>query len=245
MATIGKYNQIVLSSEEEKFLKDNFRTMTNAQLAKSLGLTLTVTRNYLYQFGLKRFEMEFWTDEQIEFLKANYQKKGDTELAEIFAEKWHKEKGWSKKHIEKKRRYLKLKRTQAEIKAIKNRHIKSGVYVRGNQKMWETRGAAAVGDVRIWQANNHPVMVIKTPKGFVDLSREIWKKHHGKIPNGMVVTVKDGNRLNLDIENLELITRAENAFRNRLGIFGMPPEIKRSAKLIVKLKKELKRHGHT
>lgn len=45
-------------------------------------------------------------------------------------------------------------------------------------------------------------------------SRYQYEKHIGPIPDGMLVALKDGNPFNCYPENLELITRAENARRN-------------------------------
>lgn len=41
------------------------------------------------------------------------------------------------------------------------------------------------------------------------LHRAVWEEHHGPIPNGKVVTFKDGNKLNCSIDNLMLVTRSE------------------------------------
>lgn len=49
------------------------------------------------------------------------------------------------------------------------------------------------------------------------LHNYLWIKHHGKIPKGMVVRFKDGDHLNCNIENLELISRKENLLRNGPG----------------------------
>ena len=133
------WNKIDWTDKRLKFLKENFNTMTNQQLADSLGLKITSVRHKCYELGLYKMTLEYWTDEQVDFLLKNYKEKGDTELAEIFNKKWYKDKGWTKKHIEKKRRYLKLKRTPEEIARIHLGHIKKGVYVEGNKKMWETR----------------------------------------------------------------------------------------------------------
>lgn len=46
------------------------------------------------------------------------------------------------------------------------------------------------------------------------LNRYTWKKHHGEIPKGYLVAFKDGNQLNCDIDNLMLISMAENMKRN-------------------------------
>ena len=44
--------------------------------------------------------------------------------------------------------------------------------------------------------------------------RVIWEKNHGKIPPNHVVAFKDNNTQNARIENLELISMAENMYRN-------------------------------
>jgi len=47
------------------------------------------------------------------------------------------------------------------------------------------------------------------------LNRYNWEKVHGKIPPRHIIAFKDGNTLNCDIENLVLMSRAENSHRNR------------------------------
>lgn len=111
-------NRIDLSKKQIQFIRKNFETMSNPQIAKAIGVKLQYLRTKLYQMGLYRMHLEYWTEEQILFLRTNYQTKGDTELASIFNEKWPKNKIWTIKHIEKKRLYLNLKRTEEEVKAI-------------------------------------------------------------------------------------------------------------------------------
>ncbi|CAN8141091.1 HNH endonuclease [uncultured Thiomicrorhabdus sp.] len=78
---------------------------------------------------------------------------------------------------------------------------------------------------------------IKTaePKTFELLHRLEWQKHHGPIPKDMIVTFKDGNTLNCNINNLELISRLEHVRRNKLQINKAPAQIKPTLKLIAKL----------
>lgn len=114
------------TDEMIQFLKDNFFTMTNPQLAQSLNLRLTVTRNKCKELGLRRIEMEYWTVEQVQFLKDNYTNKGDVEIAEIFEQRWPKNKKWIKQHICKKRKYLKLKRTKEQVFAIASKNSLPG-----------------------------------------------------------------------------------------------------------------------
>lgn len=49
---------------------------------------------------------------------------------------------------------------------------------------------------------------------WVPLSRHTYQSFYGPIPPGHVVIHKDGDPMNCDIRNLDLITRAENARRN-------------------------------
>lgn len=46
------------------------------------------------------------------------------------------------------------------------------------------------------------------------LHRQIWKKANGEIPKGMLVVFKDGDTMNVELSNLELITMKENIKRN-------------------------------
>ena len=200
--------KIYLSPVQERFLRDNYGKLTNPELAKAIGLKLTKTREFLYAMGLQRMELEYWTDEQVQFLRDNYQTIGDTEIAEIFSDRWPKRKGWSKKHIEKKRRYLKLKRTQKEIAAIRE----------AVRKMWEVRGVTPEGEVVFWRNNDRMVPHIKVDGRFVHWARHRWQELHGEVPEGMNVCFLDNNPENMTDANLCLRTDAELALINSASI---------------------------
>lgn len=204
------WNKINWTPQMIDFLKRNFEKMTNQELADALGLKLTTTRCKLYELGLKRMELEYWTDEQVEFLKDNYHSKGDTEIAIIFDEKYQKEKGWTKKHIEKKRRQLGLKRNERQIKKIMENH--KPVYRQCAKILHAKRNVAKEGDVRVWKDGYKR---IKINNRFIHLAPYLYKKHFGSIPKAMVVSFKDGNRLNCDLDNLCLKTKGQVATENQ------------------------------
>jgi len=54
----------------------------------------------------------------------------------------------------------------------------------------------------------------------------VWEKHHGPVPEGSCIRFKDGDRTNVAIENLMLVTRGEHARLTQLGYSGQPDEIK-------------------
>src|SRR5579872_272644 len=72
------------------------------------------------------------------------------------------------------------------------------------------------------------------------LHRCIWEHHHGPIPAGHIVVFKSRDRSDCSIENLELITMAENARRNRM--WGrLPRELAEVIQLNGVLKRKLRR----
>ena len=91
------YNETVWTDDMLCFLKANYQSMTNSELANALNLRLTTTRTKLYELGLKRMDLEYWNDDQIYFLKKFYKVLGDTEIAELFNVFYNKNKGWRQK----------------------------------------------------------------------------------------------------------------------------------------------------
>ena len=64
----------------------------------------------------------------------------------------------------------------------------------------------------------------------------LWEEHHGPVPDGHIVVFRNGDRSDIRLENLELITRAENMRRN--SIHRLPEELAE----VCRLKGVLKRH---
>ena len=84
---IGKRYEIVLEPIEENFIRDYFAVLTNQQLADCVGLRLTRLRMFTAKMGLKRMTLEFWSKDQVKFLKDNYKHIGDSELVDMFTNK--------------------------------------------------------------------------------------------------------------------------------------------------------------
>lgn len=206
----------IWTAKEIEFIKQNFQTQTNRELANGLGLSLTLVRMKCYELGLKRMELEYWTNVQVKWLQILYPFIGDHELAMMFDEAYPKNKGWTLKHIEKKRKYLGLKRTPEQIAAIKVRNGLAGCWRLGSKHTWQTRGVAPEGEIRFWcrPKSQKQYPVIKSGGRFVHWAPFSWEQRHGKIAKGMNVIFKDGDPYNLSIDNLELITDAEMARRN-------------------------------
>lgn len=74
------------------------------------------------------------------------------------------------------------------------------------------------------------------------LSRQLWEQHHGPIPEKHIVAFKDGDRTNCVIDNLHLMSMADNARRNSMWS-QYPRELAEAIQLAGVLKRRLKRHG--
>ena len=207
--------KLIWTDTDISFIRENFEQLSIVQLATLMGVKVHSMRIKCYAMGLKKMEMEYWTKRQVNFLVRNYTKYGDKELAEIFNRKWEKKKPWTLKHIEKKRKYLNIKRTPAQLLAIKEKHKKKGAYAIGNKKMWKTRGVSPEGSIRYWKTSaGKPVPYIKVNGKFIQWARQEWMKYYGKIPKRKNIVFKDHNPYHLHVDNLEMISDSELAKRN-------------------------------
>lgn len=69
--------------------------------------------------------------------------------------------------------------------------------------------------------------------------RLIWEEAYGPIPDAHKVTFKNGNRLDIRLENLELITNADHV--RRISIMRYPEEIRSVMRLKARLTKAIKK----
>lgn len=63
--------------------------------------------------------------------------------------------------------------------------------------------------------NGRPYKYIRVSIGkWKPLHQYLWEKEYGKVPAGKCLWFKDGNSLNVNLSNMEMITRKENRLRN-------------------------------
>lgn len=67
------------------------------------------------------------------------------------------------------------------------------------------------------------------------LHRAVWANYYGDIPEGMLVSFKDSDKLNCDPENLMLISKAENAVLTRKNYRFEDPDLTMAGLAVVKL----------
>ena len=67
------------------------------------------------------------------------------------------------------------------------------------------------------------------------VSHLVWEEVNGKVPKGCMISFKDGNVKNVDIDNLELLTRQEMVSRNSSSRY--PEEVRK----LIAVKREFTR----
>ena len=111
-----------------------------------------------------------------------------------------------------------------------------GWFQKGNQP-WDTVPVGTVvtkGDGYLWKK------IADQPGNWRHNWRQLhlimWEEAHGPIPKGHLVIFKDGNRQNCVLENMALITQAENAVMNKQGLRYETAEHTETGILIAKVK---------
>lgn len=92
--------------------------------------------------------------------------------------------------------------------------LRHTLYKKGNVP-WTHR---EVGSTRVDKDGHLVIKVSETGAkntDWVPIKNLVWEMHNGKIPEGQIVIVLDGDKTNLQISNLACITRGENAQLNR------------------------------
>ena len=82
---------------------------------------------------------------------------------------------------------------------------------------------------------------VADPKKWKAVHLLVWEEHHGPIPPRHKVVFKTNDRLNCDINNLEMLSYEDAMRRNTIQRY--PKELKAAIKTLSKLKKTIKNHG--
>lgn len=232
-------------------LKEKYPVSTPAQLAELFpDKTKSAIKTKANTLGVRKAKQRFrFTDEQIEFLKANYHNTLNRDLADYFGCSIHsvenksyqlglkKERGLiaetARKNMERpdhpgRKHWIKKGtapvnkgKKQAEYMTQEAIERTKATRFKKGQKAWNRK---PVGHERI---NTDGYVEIKTaqPNKFELKHRVIWRRHHGKIPHGHNVQFRDGNPQNLAIENLYLISRRDQFMKENSMYARYPKDV--------------------
>lgn len=180
-----------------------------------------------------------YTDEQLEMLKTHRPTTTIKQLTESFNQRFNTNitaeaihqvclrKGYKSNHDGRFQKGIIVwnKGTKGVIK--KN----SGSFKKGHMPP----SFSEVGTEMIDKTDGHIYVKIANPDQWIQKHRLNWIKAHGEIPPNHVVIFTDGNKLNTDLNNLELISRSELLALNRNHYSSTPDELKPIVKIMAKL----------
>jgi len=231
------------SDAERNFLRANYRTMTNSELAAAIGRSESSVVWQLVKMKLNRGRVFIWTQEQIEQIRTEAKVMTRRQLAEKYGCNIFNIKALFRKH---------------SISTGRNGHFNKGIVPPNKgKKMPEGWGGATrfkkgqrphnclnVGDVivrKYFDGHRYKWVKIGEPNLWRPLSHQVYEQQRGEIPKGYFITFLDGNTMNCQPENLKLESKQEHMARNTIARF--PPELISTIFLLNKFKRKVKSYA--
>ncbi|WP_121665254.1 HNH endonuclease signature motif containing protein [Mesonia aquimarina] len=257
------------TEKQKQFIREN-RLEGSRFISEKLGVSRTTVQKYLRENNLsltkkevnalrsrKRIGKTSFTPQMDKFIQENYltmpikamakkigksycginlrMKKLNLVIPAEIIEK-NKRKNQFKKGQAPKNKGKKLEEylTPEQIKIIEKNQFKKGNIPHNNKPVGTiTEHIDTCGKAYL-------IKKVAKPDKWEFIHRLVYKKHFGKIKKGYLIAFKDGNTKNIAPENLEMISKAENARRNIEGFRELPEELQTTIKLKNKLLKNLK-----
>ena len=191
-----------------------------------------------------------FTDEIAEFVRSNYEGIGPAEMARILNDEF--KTNYSKQQL--KSYYANHNLNSGLTGYFEKGHVpfnkgRKGMHAAGSEKTWFKKGHTP--------ANHKPVDSERISKdGYIEIKvaepnkwmlkhRFIWEKKNGPLPKGMIIRFLDGNKLNCNIENMVLVSRAEHIEITRNNLHSCNPEVSKIGVNIAKLNCAVRDRGNS
>jgi hypothetical protein len=202
-----------------------------------------------------------WSDKDIARLRRLFPKKQSSAVAKILGRPTYSvnNKAWSlglrkdKKYLA--RLFRRLGR-KLQISGAPFRFPNGLVPFNKGVKGWYSGGRSAETWFKKGQPNarwkdDYPVGVLRVNScGYIDMKIKeglrawrllhyiLWEDAHGPVPKGHCLRFKDGDRLNVELRNLRLISRRTNMLRNT--IHNLPPALASTIHLLGQLNRRIR-----
>jgi len=182
-----------------------------------------------------------YTPDEIDFIKKNVYGRGYSELVKLFNARFCNPITVSQINSFIGNRRLNTGRTGH----FHNGHIpfnkgKKGVYYPGAEKGWFKPGQMPVtlrpvGSERI-NVDGYVEIKVSNPKRWRHKHVVVWEEANGQVPKGHLVIFLDGNKLNLALDNLMMISRQAHAVMWRMNGYTSDKDTTKANCLIASIK---------
>lgn len=211
-------------------------------LAARLGVTRCAVKARARVLGIRRkVNRKYpWTERQIAYLVGHY---ADTPIDVLILRTRHSQKSiWCKAKglgLRKSREFLRAvgHHCAQHPRSVANRFMKGlephnkgkrideFMSAEGIERSSSTRfkkghlphNTKPIGYERIDSKDGYVYVKVSMSGKMVAKHRYVWEQANGKVPDGYVVSFRDGNRRNCDLSNLYLLSREDNARRRILA----------------------------
>ena len=179
-----------------------------------------------------------YTGEEIDFLRKNAPGRHYHEIVEMFNRKFEYQIDTKKLRETLKNHKISTGLTGHFEKGI-TPHNKGKKYPGTGNKTTFRKGATPHNKMKVGEDTITTDGYVKTkiaePNVWEFKHKLIWKEKNGPIPEGHSVIFTDGNRMNLDIDNLLLVSKAELLMLNRRRLISEDSELTKTGLNVVKV----------
>ena len=191
-----KRTNFYVTTEEDSYIRKNI-SLSSKKIAAALDITESRVIRYIHHKKLRPCTWKHYSQADIDFLKKNYKIKTHAEMGKAI--------GRSHDSVKFKLDYLGLKRTKKETDNIRKR-VCSKTYFKTGHLPENTRHDGAISERT--DSNGNIYKYIRISKAvWVSLHNYNWQKENGQVPEGKILRCRNGNQLNCDPSNWELIDR--------------------------------------
>ena len=183
--------------------------------------------------------MKIYTEEMEKFIRLNAPGKFNKELTKLFNKVFNV--NFSLESIRCKKKHMRVKSGVDTGKLLADVGKKTR-FKKGNVPyQFQPIGTEVLRcDGYIWVK----VKITKPARfGWVQKHRLIYEENYGSIPEGYQVMFKDQDKLNLDPNNLMLVTMNQKAYVSRNRLFTSDPELNAAAFLVSSIASKAKKLG--
>lgn len=187
-------------------------------------------------------ELHFYSEEEVEFMRLNCKGRSYQELTNLFNEKFLTSLTLKQiKAAMKNRGFTNGRDARFKPGQVPHNKNKKGIRVSPETEFKPGHIPANYMPVGSERINTEGYLDVKVadPNKWRAKHRIVYEQLHGPVPKGNVIIFADGNKLNLDPNNLLMVTRGELAVMNHSGLIFKDSDLTKSGHLVARLKMKI------
>lgn len=203
--------------EEDQFLRDRYNTTFTRSIAEQMGRSYSSVRDRAIHLGLKKPDSYIL---QTRSLAGKIGSQNPRTIATRFS--------------------------KGSVPANKGKKMPPEVYAKAAPTMFKKGqmpyNHKPVGSERI-DKDGYIMVKVAEPKKWRQKQRVVWEEAHGPIPKGYNIQFKDGNRQNVSLDNLYIISRADQLKNENSMMARYPEELQKVIRAKATLKAQITWHN--